>query len=250
MKQCEYGHWYEETQFSVCPYCFVMWQNQQSYDMSGEAETSALTAEPQGEVYQMPQNTKKRFGKKHIVIMFSAGAALVIGVIIFLMIMNGIIFRDMKSRKGLDVAEGFDAYSKSGAGFSFLYQEGYMTEWSNGNGACVYCPDSSYILVCRAESFGRKSPEDYFIDVDEMMQESYDSVTSTEIEETEIDGRNIYRVRYNCVSGGEQLTVDRYLEPHRGFYMQYTAVSHSPDAANTELYYAIKTMCPNEDAYK
>ncbi len=159
--------------------------------------------------------------------------------------------RDGADRDGeaLEVAEGFHLYSGEDLGFSFLYPAERSVGYTQDDGAYIYCGaegELPYVLVCRAE--GSTSPKKYFDAFTDLMLDSFDSVASSEIHSVAVGDKTLYMVRYLC-GGDPQLVVDRYLEPYDSFYIQYTSMSYETCSLDTELYYAIYTLLPEDDAY-
>lgn len=160
----------------------------------------------------------------------------------------GSTVNEKQTETGRKVPDVMQLYSTGGSGFSFLYPKGRNVAWDADSGAYVYggaSGEQPYVLICRTDKGGIK-PDSYFKDCDKFMLKQFNKVESTPIYQVEVEGKLLYMTRYQC----DGITIDRYIEPYRDCYIQYTAISETPDEMNTELYYAIATLQTEEGAYQ
>lgn len=163
---------------------------------------------------------------------------------------------DFKTNKvskedGKAVANGLAVYSSDEAGFSFLYPENDNVEFDEDNGVTIYIEDEDeipYMLVKRTNKEGM-TPQKYFKDSNKQILKTLKNVASTNICETKIDGKTTYMTRYIGELGDDEIVIERYIEIYEDFYIEYSAFTDEVGSLNTELYYAIKTLSTNTDAY-
>ncbi len=142
----------------------------------------------------------------------------------------------------------FAEYTSEATPYSFLYPGNMTTNYTAENGTGLFVGDINsvpYLLVHYTDN-ANTDVEKYFKSVDKQVLTSFTSVSSTSIHQVEIDGKTLYMTRYQGTqANGKALNLERYLEPHDKYSIEYTAVSYETGELNTALYYAIRSMKVN-----
>lgn len=179
-------------------------------------------------------------------LLIAAAVVIITAAVILPSLLRGYIVNKADRSTENAVPAPLSLYSGKDIGFSFLYPAGCRAGWEDDS-ACVYYGDGK-LLVSRIDKKGM-TPKKYFKACDRFMLSSFSSVESTPIQEVPVNGKTLYLTRYKVGSGSSALTIDRYLELYKGFYIQYTTVSSEENALNTPVYYAIDTLRTAENAY-
>ncbi len=191
--------------------------------------------------------------KKKIIII-AAIAVVVLGIAAWIVLPEVLRHYELNTpdnEKDIEVAETMSLFSGDDVGYSFLYPKGCYVDWEDDGSACVFAAEKGetpYVLVDRTNKRGM-SPESYFKSSDKQMLNSFSSVESTPIQEVRLENKTLYLTRYLVSGGGGSFVIDRYFEPYRHCYIQYTAVSAEADILNTIVYYAASTLRMTEGAY-
>lgn len=155
------------------------------------------------------------------------------------------------TQKGKPITNGMELYESTDTDFCFLYPAGEVISYSEADGVAVYkdkTGNAPYLLIKKTDKKGM-TPEKYFKASNEQMLDTFKQVASTKIYETPIDGKTLYMTRYVVSDDTKETVIERYIELYEDYYIQYTAVSEEIGELNTEVYYAIKTLSMEDDAY-
>lgn len=198
-----------------------------------------------------PEKSKKKLPLRLIVLLLAVILVVVVGVALFSGDRHAYTVNGTDKETGLETAEGFWLFTSGKADVTFQYPASCLVVWDEADGAYLYAgaaESSDYVLIHRKNQKGM-TPEKYFDSCTDMMLDSFDKVSSSEIHEAPVEEKTLYMVRYLCQKGGQELVIDRYLELYKKCYVEYTAVSDTKGSLDTELYYAIATLRTNTDAY-
>lgn len=156
------------------------------------------------------------------------------------------------TKKNQEIPPAFALLEGEEMGYSVLYPKELTAEWKKQEGTYIYFTESGkmpYVLIQKA-SHTKLTPERYFDSCNRMMQQTFEQVASTKIQEVWVEGKTLYMTRYRCSQGKESYVIDRYLELYPEEYIEYTALSMEAGSLNTPLYYAIATLRLQKGAYE
>ena len=152
----------------------------------------------------------------------------------------------------MPVYEGLKLYEEDNTGFSILYPEEDKVIYSAADGVGIYKESVGqlpYLLVLKTAS-DTITPEKYFKACDKQLTKAFKDVSSTQIHKTDVEGKTLYMTRYQCSNGNDNsVIIERYIEIHDKYYVQYSSFSENAGEMDTETYYAIKTFSTAEGAY-
>lgn len=207
--------------------------------------TSAPTPAPAPAAKAAPGSKKKR-----IIIIAAAAAAVVIAaalLVYFFVIADPYTVNHYKADGPLEIQEGFDLLTDSERDIAVLYPA-YLEAEVQDNGSYIYGSgedEGCFIRITRAE--GKETPERYFKKFMNMLNEEYPDLYFSSICEVTVEGKTLYMVKVDLPDMGE---TQQYLEIYPNYYITYTSMGYEDeDGVNTELYYAISTLRPDENAY-
>lgn len=188
--------------------------------------------------------------KKLIIIIAAAAAAVVIAaalLVYFFVIADPYTVNRYKADEPLEIQEGFDLLTDSERDIAVLYPA-YLEAEVQDNGSYIYGSgedEGCFIRITRAE--GKETPERYFKKFMNMLNEEYPDLYFSSICEVTVEGKTLYMVKVDLPDMGE---TQQYLEIYPNYYITYTSMGYeNEDGVNTELYYAISTLRPDENAY-
>ena len=143
-----------------------------------------------------------------------------------------------------------EVYGGEDIGYSFLYPIDMNVTINEENDVCINNGDDKlqYVLIDKIEKVGM-TPEKYFKSSDRQILKEFDNVRSSTIHEVPLGKKTLYMTRYQCISEGSDIIIDRYIEIYKDYYIQYTAVCNTADEMNTALYYAASTLSPESGYY-
>lgn len=190
--------------------------------------------------------------KKRILIISLAALLLLLAAFILPVLLRNYTVNKPDKETEILCPAALSLYSGDKLGYSFLYPAGCSVGWeADDNSACIYGGEAGstpYVLVCRTNK-KNMNPGKYFRQCDRLMLDSFSSVESTPVQEVELPGKTLYLTRYVVKNGNNMLTIDRYLELYKNFYIQYTAISPEAGSLDTIVYYAASTLRTAEGAY-
>lgn len=255
MKICSNGHTYDDSLFSVCPYCYVnatapgYHVNTQQSPPQPVQPTAPVWQPPLQPVYAAVSTGRAAHRRK----LPAAFWLVLLGVLVIaaiavstaiLLSQDKYVINSALAMSAAEPPDGFQVFREDRQRFSFFYPEDCQTAWTDEDGAYIYGDDDGrmpYVLVYLTAT-GKMTPKSYFTRFTEVVKQVDPRALAGPIEEVKVKDKTLYRVRYTYSDTGDTVVLDRYLELHDGFYVQYTAKSLSEGSLDTELYYAIHTI--------
>lgn len=210
---------------------------------------STASAEPQTAA-PILQIQKKKPRKKMFIIIGASAAALVVAsalLLYFFVFSKSYVVNKYTADGTPEIMEGYALLTDSERDISVLYPE-YLEASVQDNGSYIYGNGTNagcFIRITRAQ--GKESPEHYFKKFKAMLEEDYSDVTFSSINEVHVEDKTLYMIMADIPDLG---FTQQYLELYPDYYVSYTSVGYeNEDGVNTELYYAISTLKPDELAY-
>ena len=190
----------------------------------------------------------KSGNKTGIIIAAIAGGIIlvvIIGIVLFLLLGKGGEVNE-EIEGGQTCPKGYVICDETDYGISFVYPE-KLIHSDESDGAYIRINDNAVLIITAVD--GKASPDPYYKKYKKMVSENYDGAEFSDIKQARIKGKIVYLLRTTVETEDGKRTIDRYLEPYKNKYVEYTVITAKPGEADKTVKDIIEKLIPTEGGY-
>ena len=210
-------------------------------------------ASPQPQMPPMPtmppRKAAKNGGNKTglIIAAIAGGIVLVviIGIVLFLQLGKGGEVNE-EIEGGQTCPKGYVICDETDYGISFVYPE-KLIHSDESDGAYIRINDNAVLIITAVD--GKASPDPYYKKYKKMVSENYNGAEFSDIKQARVKGKIVYLLRTTVKTEDGKRTIDRYLEPYKNKYVEYTVITAKAGEADKTVKDIIEKLIPTEGGY-
>ena len=194
------------------------------------------------------QGAGKSGNKTGIIIAAIAGGIIlvvIIGIVLFLLLGKGGEVNE-EIEGGQTCPKGYTVCDETDYGISFVYPE-KLIHSDESDGAYIKINDNAVLIITAVD--GKASPDPYYKKYKKMVSENYDGAEFSDIKQARVKGKIVYLLRTTVETEDGNRTIDRYLEPYKNKYVEYTVITAKPGEADKTVKDIIEKLIPTEGGY-
>ena len=194
------------------------------------------------------QGAGKSGNKTGLIIAAIAGGIIlvvIIGIVLFLLLGKGGEVNE-EIEGGQTCPKGYVICDETDYGISFVYPE-KLIHSDESDGAYIRINDNAVLIITAVD--GKASPDPYYKKYKKMVSENYDGAEFSDIKQARIKGKIVYFLRTTVETEDGKRTIDRYLEPYKNKYVEYTVITAKPGEADKTVKDIIEKLIPTEGGY-
>ncbi|HAF27382.1 MAG TPA: hypothetical protein DCG85_08740 [Lachnospiraceae bacterium] len=195
-----------------------------------------------------PQGAGKSGNKTGLIIAAIAGGivlVVIIGIVLFLLLGKGGEVNE-EIEGGQTCPKGYVICDESDYGISFVYPE-KLIHSDESDGAYIKINDNAVLIITAVD--GKASPDPYYKKYKKMVSENYNGAEFSDIKQARVKGKIVYLLRTTIKTEDGKRTIDRYLEPYKNKYVEYTVITAKAGEADKTVKDIIEKLIPTEGGY-